>query len=298
MVQLQDIVGQSCSPLDPIPTGISEKLVPLDGIRAVLFDVYGTLFVSGSGDIGLAAEMASGTALAAAFRVATDIDIEPDNAEAAVKLMHAAIKSEHQRLRSNGVDYPEVDIREIWAEVCEMMERQDILAAVPSASQRNEIALRYEMAVNPVWPMPGAREVLEALNSRGYALGIVSNAQFFTPLLFPGLVGAGLEELGFRESLCTWSYRKRRGKPSADLYRAATERLAEHGFAPEKAVIIGNDMLNDITPPSALGWRTILFAGDRRSLRLREDDPRCTGRQPDAIISQLPQLLEILPPRG
>ena len=39
-------------PLDPIPTDYPPQLDVLKGIRAVIFDVYGTLVVSGSGDVG------------------------------------------------------------------------------------------------------------------------------------------------------------------------------------------------------------------------------------------------------
>ena len=42
------------SPMNPKPTDMATKLTSLPGIRAVLFDVYGTLFISGSGDIGVA----------------------------------------------------------------------------------------------------------------------------------------------------------------------------------------------------------------------------------------------------
>ncbi len=40
-----------------------------------------------------------------------------------------------------------------------------------------------------------------------------------------------------------------------------------------------------------LGLKTALFAGDQRSLRLREHDPRCSTLEPDLIITKLSQLL-------
>ena len=46
------IIRQSSRPLSPIPTGVERKLQHLEEIRAVLFDIYGTLFVSRSGEIG------------------------------------------------------------------------------------------------------------------------------------------------------------------------------------------------------------------------------------------------------
>ena len=53
-------------------------------------------------------------------------------------------------------------------------------------------------------------------------------------------------------------------------------------------------MLNDILPARSAGFQTALFAGDRRSLRLRRDDPRCTNLKPDMILTDLFQFAELL----
>ncbi len=51
---LIEIIRDRSRPLSPVSTGVDAKLQSLHGIRAVLFDVYGTLFVSSSGEIGIA----------------------------------------------------------------------------------------------------------------------------------------------------------------------------------------------------------------------------------------------------
>ncbi|MHC4986693.1 MAG: HAD family hydrolase, partial [Planctomycetota bacterium] len=68
------------------------------------------------------------------------------------------------------------------------------------------------------------------------------------------------------------------------------------GIEPGQALYVGNDVRNDIAPARSLGMRTALFAGDARSLRLRADDPDCGGAQPDAVVTALPQILELLAP--
>ena len=50
--------------------------------------------------------------------------------------------------------------------------------------------------------MPGAAETLAALQQRGLLLGIVSNAQFYTPLMIEALLGKPPGELGFLPELC------------------------------------------------------------------------------------------------
>ena len=49
-------------------------------------------------------------------------------------------------------------------------------------------------------------------------------------------------------------------------------------------------MLNDISAASRAGFKTALFAGDRRSLRLREGDPRVRGIMPDRVARRLEDL--------
>lgn len=60
--------------------------------------------------------------------------------------------------------------------------------------------------------------------------------------------------------------------------------------AAREALYVGNDMLNDILPANREGFQTCLFAGDRRSLRLREQDPRCAGVAPTEVVGSLREL--------
>jgi putative hydrolase of the HAD superfamily len=53
-------------------------------------------------------------------------------------------------------------------------------------------------------------------------------------------------------------------------------------------------MRNDIWPAQETGLKTALFAGDRLSLRRREDDPDCRKTKPDLEITHLEQLLHCL----
>ena len=50
-------------------------------------------------------------------------------------------------------------------------------------------------------------------------------------------------------------------------------------------------MRNDILPAACAGFKTALFAGDRRSLRLRASDARCAKLSPDLIVTDLRQLI-------
>ena len=281
-------------PLSPQPTGVAACLTRLGGIRAVLFDVYGTLLVSASGDIGTAPAMDNQGALAAALE---EIGIGGAGAaaERGMELLFDLIAAAHAELRGRGVAHPEVDIREIWAGVLRRLADEGLTEGVPEREVCLRLAVEYECRVNPVWPAPGAAETLAWLRQEGMELGSVSNAQFFTPLLFEALLGRGVGELGFGEDVCCWSYEVLEAKPSGSLFEGVLGRLREErGIAAEAVLFVGNDMLNDIAPAAACGCRTALFAGDARSLRLREEEFGDAVLAPDVVVTELRQLRDVV----
>jgi putative hydrolase of the HAD superfamily len=125
-------------------------------------------------------------------------------------------------------------------------------------------------------------------------MGIISNAQFYTPYLFKWFLDFAPEDLGFDPELVFYSYEFERAKPSAALFAMAAQKLRDKGLAPSSVLYLGNDMLNDIFPAKNSGFQTALFAGDKRSLRLRTDDPRCRSLKPDLVVTDLGQLINII----
>jgi putative hydrolase of the HAD superfamily len=296
MNHYSELFRVQCQPLQRIPTETEPKLRSLDEVRVVLFDVYGTMFISGSGDVGVAKETGTVEALSAAFRACGHTG--PLDASQGVATLLATIRERHRRERERGIEYPEVEIVEIWRDCLQQMSSSGWLADLPEQFDVARLAVEYELRVNPAWPMPDLRSVLADLGRSGLALGIISNAQFFTLAMVTGLTGQTIEQLGFDHDLQFYSFHYRRAKPDRFLYELAATALAKRGVAPQNILYVGNDMLNDICPAGQVGFRTALFAGDRRSLRLREGDPRVSEVQPDLILTELQSLVGCLTGRA
>lgn len=289
------IIAKHAHPIEVQPTGTEPVLATLDGIRAVMFDIYGTLLISGSGDIGTAAATNRGDALAEALEE-TGIAFKGDP-EDGIGDLKTVIGIHHDRLRATGIEYPEVRIGEVWMDVCAMWRHNRQLDQMPDEWQVSRLAIEYEMRVNPVWPMPGVRATCDGLRERGKVLGVISNAQSFTPRLLTSVGGelegvASLRDLGIAHDLQVFSFELRFAKPGLRMYEEAAQALDERGIGREQTLYVGNDLLNDVMPAHEIGFRTALFAGDRRSLRLREGDDRVAGVEPDLVITELPQILE------
>lgn len=267
-------------------------LRPIHDIKAVLFDIYGTLFISGVGEIGTTGTEGTAAEGSVFFDALDEVGIKNyPAADVGDVMLQEAIRSVHAEMQREGIQFPEVDIVEIWRSTLKRLQREGYVDSRTFSDEvLQQVATAYEVRRNPAWPMPGAQECARDLNSAGILLGLVSNAQFFTPELFPALLNKDLDELGFDEHLRFYSYKTRRAKPGTELYVNALEQLKRRGITPAETLFVGNDMLNDITAAGQAGFRTALFAGDSRSLRLREGDPRVDAVVPDLVIDHLEQL--------
>jgi putative hydrolase of the HAD superfamily len=273
------VIGAYVRKLEPIATGLSPQLDSLGPFRAVLFDVSGTLVISGAGDIGVGRDSWSQTDQLPTLLRRYGIDIAP---EQLAHRLESAIRASHAAARKRGVDHPEVDIANIWSQV--------LYANAPQSDWIQEFALEYELLVNPVYSMPGAIALLTVLKRAGVFMGLISNAQFYTALLLEWLWERSLDAVGFERRLLFYSYLEGHAKPSPIMFERARSALIDMAIPATSAIYVGNDMRNDIWPAASVGFKTALFAGDQRSLRLRESDLQCQHLTPDFIVTDLRQL--------
>ena len=264
--------------LVPLPTSLKPEGVLKEEIKCVLFDIYGTLFVSGSGDISLADKKSPEMEEIARLLTKYSIRKSP---QTLLDEFYRTIKARHQKLRNKDLDFPEVKIDRIWRKVL----------SIDDTTIIRQFAVEFELIVNPVYPMPNLEIMLSACRDQRKLMGIISNAQFYTAYLFKWFLGSDLKGLGFDPDLVYYSYKLEIAKPSAMLFQIAAQKLKERGILPLNVLYIGNDMLNDIYPAKDTGFQTALFAGDRRSLRLRVDDLRCKDLNADLVITDLDQLI-------
>lgn len=213
---------------------MSQPAAPPPRIRAVLFDVYGTLLDASSGD-GISPEVAL-----AGIMPATHPELLRD-LRRAVQSAHAASPFPH----------PEVDIREMWAQLLPAWPEEEI----------EQFAREVEDRLTPAVEMRGAIVTLRGLASAGVTMGIISNAQFYTARVMERCLGGSFEQLGFDPLLCWFSWEHRRAKPDPWLFEMARAKLLERGISATEILYVGNDVVRDIMPAAACGFRTALLVG-------------------------------------
>jgi len=276
------------SPLRVVETGTTPSVRFDPGIKAVLFDIYGTLLISEAGDIGLTDLDRTSDQM---FQVEWDGSFRNFSFNRIRSLLTDSVARHHARIRENNrnIQYPEVDIITLWHEILQTLGIEQY-----GMEELCRNSLRFEILSNKVALMPNVPILFDFLRRRYLPLGIVSNAQFYTPLLLEYLSGKTLNELGFKKELTAWSFELQCGKPDEQIFHKPLAVLNGMGIRSDEVLYVGNDMLNDIATASAMGMKTVLFAGDKRSLRLRNGDSRVDGVFPDYIITDLIQLQQIL----
>jgi len=270
-------------------------------IKAFVFDVYGTLLISASGDID--ESVFSTDNIKQAFGVSNIRMSESVKDQAALltdllEQFRHSVKDNHSRTRTEELPYPEVDILKIW---------QDILL---SHGKKNELVFNgqlcikcfifvFEVLSNRIYPMPGMKELLSRLADKQYPMGIISNAQFYTPVIMNYFLHDTITEeeavAPFDPDLTIFSYKYMRSKPDMYLFELLKDQCQrKYGLYADEILFVGNDMFRDIYPAVLTGFKTALFAGDTKSLRLRQEKPELKKIVPDYIITDLMQLLTIL----
>jgi putative hydrolase of the HAD superfamily len=323
-----------------VPANIKEKLQRIENVGAVLWDVYGTLMAVSVGDLKDGREKEK-LMLEAFRRTAREFGLLefPGNKpeERLMEMYVKEIEKTHRRKRSHGVFSPEVKIEQIWMRVLRKLESAGYRTQDADGKAGLDLAFRIAYFFDDVYHTKrlyaGARETLEGVKTLGLMQGIISNAQFYTPIALgillrrarrrfaghthkdetpfwrhdaasrlirghdaascPRISSSCLKEL-FDSRLMFFSYCLGVAKPNPRAFELARLRLKNMGIPPDRVLYVGNDLHSDMTPARKVGFKCVLYAGDKESLMLRRDHSDCSGFKPDAIIKSLPQLLSII----
>jgi putative hydrolase of the HAD superfamily len=253
--------------------------------KVIFWNVHGTLIAAERGDLD--SLLRREAELRGAFERTVKnfgLSIVPSRLH---DLFIRGIQAERDARKEEGPAYPEVRIDEIWFKLLEKLRPEE----PPTINFAREVALFFERQANPKQFQPRAFEVLTALKQRGLRQGIISNAQFYTPIELSALLrhesnGAiSTYESVFDQQLVFFSFELGVAKPDLGAFRSAVTALTRDNVMPDACVFVGDSVPNDIAPAQHMGFRTVLYA----PTTVPE-----TSVKPDLVIHNLAQLLEWL----
>lgn len=285
-------IEELAEPLSPIPIDHATSLRKIAGIKCVAFDFYGTMFISGVGDIGIDEEQKDESE--EIFHQSLEqsgFSIKDVTAGVSgLQILQKTLQQHKKEAQERGIDYPEPEIREVWKDTLNELESQSLIAGSINKTTIATFAIEFEFRINAVWPVPNLADILNRLKNNGLELAIISNSQFYTPLAFEAIIGKSPQNFGFNEDLLVWSYECGCKKPDTELYSKFIERIQKKDIDPTEVLYVGNDINKDIKPAKSLGMQTALFVGDSRSIRHIEAELENLSLPPDLVINDLGQI--------
>lgn len=219
-------------------------------LRAVIFDIYGTLLQLGPPPPD--AQSRWERLCAERLHAAPRLSLGQFNAEC-----ERVIAREHAAAKARGIAFPEV----YWPAVAS--------AALPelatlSEDGRSEFLFGHAQTARAVRLMPGAAAALRRARHSRLKLGLASNCQPYTLReLDAALAGAGLSRDLFVPNLCFFSFEHGFSKPDPHVFQLLAARLLAGGIRPEQTLMVGDRPDNDLQPAALQGWQTWLLAGEQ-----------------------------------
>jgi FMN phosphatase YigB (HAD superfamily) len=282
-------------------------LVRLPQVRAVLWNVYGTLLRIAGGELWFEhpQSFVMGVALDKTiqeYKMWASMSRKPGQPSDYMKQLYMQVLTEHRAVPGGTEKYPEVASDRVWEALIKKLFQKDYKFDAGFFGSLNEfsrkVAYFFHASLQGTASYDGAGEALRHVAQGGLKQGLLSDGQCFTRVqLQRGLAARDknidLEKL-LDKDLIVLSYETRGRKPSERLFRHAVNALTQQGIAPNQVLHVGSRIQQDLLPARRLGMRTALFAGDRTSLQATAEQLKEPTNRPDVLLTELSQITDVI----
>ena len=295
------------APPEPQPVKAEPHCDPLPGIKAVLWNVYGTLIRIADGVLlhetpdAIRMEVALDKTISE-FNMWNSMTRKPGAPWAYMFSMYRKIVEELQMAgtRRKG-DVPEINSAVIWRKIIGKLAQKEYIYDEgqygDEDSLSEKVAYYFHSALQGHAAAPDAAATLIRLANAGIRQGILADAQCFTMVqLISDLrvqdPAASLTQ--FRPELLIQSFREGVRKPSMSLFAAAFRSLKSLGLAPADVLYVSSKVADDLAVAKSVGFHTAVYAGEKLGLSLTVDDLQNPDTCPDRLLTRLSQIRDVL----
>jgi len=300
-----DLPWPSAPKIDPPKAKPKIKELP---VKAVFWTVYGTLAAVPQGELQFEHPQDFVTAAALdkvikEFKMWQSMSRKPGAPSEYMKeLFNKALTTLRLTGGGGGEKFPEVQTERIWDDIVKKLQQKeykfDAVAYGSLDDYVKKIAYFYHASIQGCGAYPGAADALKLLAERGVVQGLLGDGQCFTA----GQLQRCLKQQDpdfdlaavIAPSMRVISAEKKARKPSDTLFKAAIAAAGAKGISPSEILHVGSNLTRDIGPAKKHGFRTALFAGDKGSLSATSEQLQDAALRPDAMITELPQVLELI----
>ena len=281
-------------------------LAPLP-VKAVLWTVYGTLLAVPTGELQFEAALDFVTEAALdktikEFKMWQSMSRKPGAPAEYMKEMFNKALTVLKLAGSGGEKFPEVQTERVWEDIVKKLQQKEYTFDATTygalADFVKKIAYFYHASIQGTGPYPGAADALKLLADRGVAQGLLADGQCFTAGQLQRCLKQQDADFDLNAvvapAMRLISAEKKARKPSDTLFKAAVAAAAAKGATPSEVLHVGSSLSRDIGPAKKHGFRTALFAGDKNSLSATPEQLKDAAFRPDALVTELPQVLELI----
>jgi FMN phosphatase YigB (HAD superfamily) len=290
------------------PANAKPHLKRLPGVRAVLWNVYGTLLAIPFGDLlfehpqPFVMDMSLEKTIAE-FKMWGSMSRKPGAPSEYMGYIYKTLLDEQRMAPSPGEKYPEVLAERVWEGVIKKLFQKEYTFDAGFYGSLNEYARKvayfFHASLQGTACYAGTDRALRAVHDAGLAQGLCADGQCFTPVQLQ----RGLDALGggvrlddvTPAALRVVSCDVRGRKPSERLFRHALDQLETKDIGPGEVLHVGSRIDKDVAPAKKLGLRTALFAGDRASLAATAEQLKDPASKPDVLLTELGQIADVIP---
>ena len=289
----------------PVSANPSAKLLP--GIRAVLWDVYGTLLRVSDGRFTLFPDEE------ARLQIALDKTIHEFNMwnhmyrkpgppwQSIIGLYKNTIERQAMQAAARG-DFTEVNLVHTWGALIMKLFEKEYSYDEGEYGDLDEfsekVAYFFHSCLQATEARSGAALAMSEIAASGLTQGFLSDGQSFTLVqTLRALSKQGelppLYQL-FRPQSLILSYDTGVRKPSKSLFTEAVQQLRSLGVQPQETLHISCRLSTDLVPARAAGMKTALLVAEKSGLEVSSDVLKDPTTRPDRLLTELAQLRGVL----
>lgn len=282
-------------------------LVRLPEVRAVTWNVYGTLLAISGGElyfehpVKFIMDVALDKTIQE-FKMWGAMSRKPGQPADYLRQIYHNLLDEQRTVAGGGEKYPEISAQRLWEAFIKKLMQKDYQFDSQFYGSLNEfsrkVAYFFHASLQGTASYAGAVQALHHVKETGLAQGVIADAQCFTLVQLQRGLGrehaiTKVDEL-IDPDLRACSYELRARKPSERLFRHLLSILAEREIRPGQVLHIGSRAALDISPARRLGMRTGLFAGDKASLQATREQMKESATRPDVLLTELSQITDVV----
>jgi FMN phosphatase YigB (HAD superfamily) len=281
---------------------------PLPGIRAVLWDVYGTLLRVSDGRFTLIPDQEE------RLQIALDKTIHEFNMWNHMyrqpgppwKSMIGQYKNYVERLGMQAPlrrgDFTDVVLEDVWQQIIlRLFEKEFIIdeAQYGTLDEFSEkVAWFFHCSLQAIEARQNACRALTDLSGAGIVQGLLTDGPSFTLIhTLRAISQQGtlppLFEV-FKPNTLVYSSTLGIRKPSPTLFEHAVAALRQHGIAAEETLHVSCRLRTDLMPARAVGMKTALLAAEKSGLEVTSQMLKDPQHRPDRLLTDLSQVASVV----